>query len=360
MKCNVKSKWTSLSNFHSGTLTAMSAPKKWFIVAILLGLIVLATVFLPNWKAIGMIMGIGFDEHSFQPLTLFTDTPTRERVTVESDADRTIQIDIYSTEASKSSKKGMIIYTPFIAGGLDDPQIQRIADTFARLGFTVAVPSKVINGPVVSTDDTEDILATAEYLRASDVYQVTELGFMGLCFGNGPLFAAATSPELQDAVRFVIAFAPYFDFEHAVSYLKTGQYAYGEITGTHEPAPYGVALADEALAYYGLKNVPLDQAFQSPPFVALRKELSPQAHLEQMNFDVYLMHSIDDSFIPYTESLRFADALKDRTTVQLLLSNIFTHEEFRPLTPKNIYHYYAPELWKMYRFASVFLTRHAP
>lgn len=327
--------------------------KRKYIVCSIGVIALLAIIFIPNWTAIGMIMGVGFEQGSFQPLNFFTETPERTRHTLSIN-DRTVDVDVYATSESLEKKRGVIIYTPFIAGGLDDPQVQRIAETFARIGFIASVTSKKVDGPIISLNDKDDLLGTVSLLK--EKYDAQDFGFIGLCFGNGPVFGAATDPSISDSVRFVISFAPYFDLHNAVSFLKTGTYEYGEIQGMKEPAPYGVSLADASLTYYGLSGVTLAEALHDKMFLSLREELSPSAHLPEINFDLYVLHSLDDSFIPYTESLRLYDSLKGKTHVQLLLSQIFTHEEFRPVNPVTLYKYYIPEAFRLYSFYSAFIS----
>jgi hypothetical protein len=63
-----------------------------------------------------------------------------------------------------------------------------------------------------------------------------------------------------------------------------------------------------------------------------------------------LAHGEDDDLIPFTETLRLAEAAPDPRKVHCEILKIFSHvdPEQMPWTMKNLIYFYLPEGWKLF------------
>ena len=282
--------------------------------------------------------------------------------------------------------RASIVLVPGVAArGRRDARVVAMANTLARLDFSVLVP---------------DMPGVRRYrMRSSDVREVADsfawlashpalappghIGIAGFSYGVGPVLLAALQPDIRDRVRFVLAVGGYYSLENVVSYLTTGYYHVNEPAGTSasetgrlSPHPYSEAafissnldllerpvdrgffrgyaayitdnsidedepapvyLAPDAQAFYDLLINPLPAQVpvlldKLPPRMRTELEgINPAAHdLSQLRADVILLHGRGDNFIPYSESIALADALPE-SQVQLFLIDGLAHVDFRP------------------------------
>ena len=78
--------------------------------------------------------------------------------------------------------------------------------------------------------------------------------------------------------------------------------------------------------------------------------LSVAPALKQLKADLILAHGEDDDMIPYTETLRLAQAAPDprRVYLQILKSYAHVDPDRQPLTVKNFFTFHLPEGWKLF------------
>jgi dipeptidyl aminopeptidase/acylaminoacyl peptidase len=77
---------------------------------------------------------------------------------------------------------------------------------------------------------------------------------------------------------------------------------------------------------------------------------SPITVADHLAMPVILIHSTDDSVIPFTETLRLRDALLASSSVSVSLVSIFEHGAYKPLSWHNIRQAYLPSLRDSLRF----------
>jgi hypothetical protein len=78
--------------------------------------------------------------------------------------------------------------------------------------------------------------------------------------------------------------------------------------------------------------------------------LSVAPALKQLKADLILAHGEDDDMIPYTETLRLAQAAPDprRVYLQILKSYAHVDPDRHPLTVKTFFTFHLPEGWKLF------------
>lgn len=308
--------------------------------------------------------------------------PSRESISFITGGEERVA-DLY--RPPQGARASIVLVPGVAARGRRDARVVAMANTLARLDFSVLVP---------------DMPGVRRYrMRSSDVREVADsfawlashpalappghIGIAGFSYGVGPVLLAALQPDIRDRVRFVLAVGGYYSLENVVSYLTTGYYHVDESAGTSasetgrlSPHPYSEAafissnldllerpvdrgffrgyaayitdnsidedepvpvyLAPDAQAFYDLLINPLPAQVpvlldKLPPRMRTELEgINPAAHdLSQLRADVILLHGRGDNFIPYSESIALADALPE-SQVQLFLIDGLAHVDFRP------------------------------
>lgn len=285
---------------------------------------------------------------------------------------RTITADLYFLPNGR--KRGAILLTHgIIEAGKDDPRLIRFAHALARTGFAVLVPElKGMKSLKVLMSDVEDIVVSFRYLAAlHDLVDEEKVGLLGFSYAAGPTLMSAANPEIRKRVKFVASFGGYYDPINVIRFITTGYYEYGEERGVLKPEPYGKwvffinnldyveSLKDRSLLE---KIFTLEQEGKREKIKPYSEQLSPQGaslyellinhdprrvealvekidprvrgYLEKLSMapvmpsiQAYLIigHGTTDPLIPYTESLRLADAAPDKRKVHMAILRLFSH-----------------------------------
>jgi dienelactone hydrolase len=285
----------------------------------------------------------------------------------------------------QGARAGIVLVPGMAARGRKDARVVALANTMARLGFTVLVPDMPgVRGYRMRSGDVREVADTFTWLASRTALAPPgHIGIAGFSYAAGPVLLAALQSDIRDRVRFVLAVGGYYSLENVVTYLTTGYYRVVEPAGTATletgrlpPHPYSEAtfirsnldllerpadrgffrdyatyitgndvdedepappyLAPGAQAFYNLltNNLPAQVPIlldELPP--RMRNELegiNPAAHnLSLIRADVILLHGRGDTMIPYTESIALAGALPE-SQVQLFLVDGLAHVNFRP------------------------------
>ena len=286
---------------------------------------------------------------------------------------------------SRSARAGIVLVPGVVAQGRRDARIIAMANTLARLDFTVLVPDMPgVRSFQMRSSDVREVADTFAWLASRpELAPPGHIGIAGFSYGAGPVLLAALQPDIREQVHFVLAVGGYYSLENVVTYLTTGYYPvvepagtalsetgrtsphpYGEaafirsnldllerpadrgffriyaeyITGNHidEDEPVPAHLAPDAQAFYKLLTNHLPGQVPAlleklPPRMRTELEgIDPAAHdLSQLRADVILLHGRGDNLIPYTESIALAGALPE-SQVQLFIIDGLAHVDFRP------------------------------
>jgi acetyl esterase/lipase len=285
----------------------------------------------------------------------------------------------------QGARAGIVLVPGVAARGRRDARVVAMANTLARLDFTVLVP---------------DMPGARRFrMRSSDVREVADsfawlasrpalappghIGIAGFSYGAGPVLLAALQPDIRERVRFVLAVGGYYSLENVVTYLTTGYYRADQsadqvvsAAGRLSPHPYSEAafirsnldflersvdrgffqdyaafitgermdgdepvpprLAPDAQAFYNLltnhlpAQVPVLLEKLPPRMRSELQGINPAAHdLSRLRAGVILLHGRSDNLIPYTESIALADALP-ANQVQLFVIDGLAHVDLRP------------------------------
>lgn len=272
-------------------------------------------------------------------------------------ATRELPARLYRVEAA-GRRAGLVLVPGIVPGGIGDDRFVRFARFLARQGFVVLTPE--VSGAQELRLDTEavgDVVAAFDVLASFDtLVDPKRIGLWGICIGGGYILAAAERPELRARVAFVVAHDSYFDLRNLIQFLFTGNYRFGDAGGRLAPSRYarGVAMKNYlSVVYHGDDRDRVLQAVElllngkgqeaaslaaslsaegkrmietilsaGPPdapgwaeTISKEKEaeiasISPSTAPAEIRSPVYLLHSKPGTFVPYTETLALAAALR--------------------------------------------------
>jgi dienelactone hydrolase len=304
-------------------------------------------------------------------LAWLTSTPLLERVEVAAGKDK-IAADLYRLPDGKR-RAAMLVTHGIIEAGKDDPRLIRFASSLARAGFVVLVPElRGMKSFRIRFEDVDDIVASFQYLASrTDIVDDGKMGLLGFSYGAGPTLMAAGDPSIRQQVKFLVSFGGYYDPINVIRFITTGHYEYRGEQGFLKPEPYGKFVffmnnvdyvenaQDRAIlrelfkqeeTKTGADVVPLIRQLTpggrylyelltnddprrvtelvekiDPRVLDYLRRLAMEPVLPDIRAYMLIGHGSTDPLIPYTESLRLADAVEDRRRVHLAILRLFSH-----------------------------------
>lgn len=303
-------------------------------------------------------------------LAWITPSPSVEKLKILGGGEETAA-DLYRVRDGR--KRAAIVLTHgVVEDGKDDPRLIRFARLLARSGFAVLVPElKGMKSFRIRLSDVDDIVASFRYLASLEAVDDRKMGLMGFSYGAGPTFLAAADPEIRRQVKFLVSFGGYYDPVNVIRFITTGYYEYRGERGFLKPEPYGkwvfftnnVDYVESERDRKVLRVIFGKEEKEKKEDVApLLANLSPrgrylyellvnqdprrvedlikkidrrvQDYLKRISLvpvvpsiRAYLLvgHGSTDPLIPYTESLRLADAASDKERVHVAILKLFSH-----------------------------------
>jgi dienelactone hydrolase len=329
-------------------------------------------------------------------LAWVTPAPTVKQIEIPKGNEK-IAADLYYRP--KSEKRAAILLTHgIIKDGKNDPRLIRFALSLARAGFVVLVPDlKGMKSFRILFSDVDDIVASVHYLASlADIVDESKMGIMGFSYAAGPTIMAAADPTLRDRVKFVVSFGGYYDPINVIRFITTGYYEYGDEKGFLQPQPYGKWVffmnnidyvendKDRKILREIFKNEQMDTPGNVGPLLAglspqgkylyelltnkdpkrvdeIFKRIDPRMReylaklsvaplIPSIRARFLIGHGTTDPLIPYTESMRLADAVGDKSRVHLAILRLFAHVDpaRRSFSAKEFLTVYLPSVWQFY------------
>ena len=289
---------------------------------------------------------------------------------------KTLKADLYAPKSGGRHFPLLLVHG-INPTGKDDDQLVLLAKNLARAGFLVLVPDfEGMKRLRMRPSDVEDIVGS--FLSLAKLKNAKPGGgMMGISYGVGPMLLAAADARVRDRVNVIVSFGGYGDLRAVLLFLLTGYYDYGAEEGYLRPDEsfrwvflyknldlvpsqtdrdmlkaiiekrnrYEIAEADGLVKKLGTEGKAVyDFLANKDPkrFVMLYENLplsmreymvrlSPVRILKQSKAYFIIAHGTGDYSIPYTESLRIADAVGDQSRVHVALLPQFMHIE--PVAP---------------------------
>jgi dienelactone hydrolase len=329
------------------------------------------------------------------------DGPMKTTVKVRSKG-RVIRADLYRC-LRHGRQVPLLLVHGVNPAGKDDDQLVLLAKDLARAGFLVLVPDfEGMKTLRIRISDAEDVLQCFLYL-SRDEHAGPRGGMLGISYGAGPMLLAAADPRIRDKVSVVTTFGAYYDLRTVLSIELTGTSVYGGLTGymrSEDPLRWMVAyrnldllsssddraklkkiielrntydiaaakslarsLGPEGRAIYAFLANTRQERF-SPLYESLPLpvreyvyRISPSRAIRYITASFIVIHGIDDQFVPYTESVRLAEAVGDENRVYLALLPQFMQGEQVEPSLRDRYQRYVVAGWRLFKGIYVLLER---
>jgi hypothetical protein len=283
-----------------------------------------------------------------------------------------IPIDIYG----ESSGSPMLIVHGVNPTGKDSPDLVRISDALAQVGYQVFVPDLA--------DMKRQHIHPEEASHIKSVFQFIGRDAAMACFsfGCGPAMVAAADLDIRSHVRFAIVFGGYYDIREALEFLVTGpespiaylkwvylaantdlaadegDQAHLQVIAKHRlgqaPSEAGEIeqLTPEGKRLLDLFSTSDRNEFRarldaSPKSLQERLDaLSPSRFIRQLQSPLILVHGINDPSIPAQQAVRFDEAARSQgLSSKLTLLRMYGH--VHPILPDvgltSVFAFYLPE-----------------
>jgi hypothetical protein len=320
------------------------------------------------------------------------DGPMKTKVTIRSKG-RKIPADLYRPYR-RGRRFPLLLVHGGNPSGKDDEQVELLANDLARAGVVVLVPEfEGVKNLRISIADAEDILQSFRYLCRAE-YARSRGGMVGMGSGAGPMLLAAADPRIRDKVLVVATVGGYYDLRNVLSFKLTGAYEYAGQRGYMRPDAslrwmfayknldllrssddrrklgkiiekqnqYEVAAAESLAKSLGREGRALHAFFVNTDqdrFTSLYDDLplpvreyvyqlSPARAIKYITASFVIAHGMDDYSIPYTESLRLADAVGDKKRVRLALLPHLTKSGPIGFSAVDLYQRYVQGGWRLF------------
>ena len=344
--------------------------------------------------AVGFASGLTFTLSLAAPITerwfaTLRDQVAREDFTLPARFAR-LQVDLYRPARPRGA---LLLIHGLSRAGRRQPDLARLAHLLASHGVLVVVPQfEGLAAFRLTGREVDQVRAALDYVATLS----TSPGIAGFSFGAGPaLLAAADVPNL----RVVGSFGGYAELTHVIGFVTTGAHGFRDERYVQPQEQYNRwkllallvgflqdqddrrrldAIARRKLAYPGddtreieaslgpdgramlavVRNTredavaPLLAALPEGARDALRR-LSPLAAVPRIHARLLVAHGMGDDSIPFTESLRLAEAAG--STAHLALFKTFHHTGPRALWPSIIQR--TRDGWTLFRLANELLPQ---
>lgn len=362
--------------------------------------IALVAYLLPFVRAAIMAALILSDFLNPQPDNLFrrfASQPAKVSIAFKS-SNRNIRADLYKIAANRKTA-GVLLVHGLNEWGKEDPRLVELAERLARAGFVVLVPDFLeMKRLRAKLSEVEDIVNSFHFLSLQRDYVAEDkCGMIGFSYGAGPTLLAAADPRIKDKVKFLVSFGGYYELENCLLFLTTGYHKVDEKWQYLPPRRYAKwyfilanpelvenendrellgeiarlksenenanvdslasRLGAEGKRVYDFLTNRDPSRFQSllnglsDEVKVYLKDLSPSRVLDKVKAYVLIGHGIDDDAIPYTESLKLAEALrKHDREVHATIMKLYIHVDLDlpERNFKNIFSFYIPEAIKFW------------
>lgn len=282
---------------------------------------------------------------------------SRQHVSVRS-GERVLGADLYRPRDAPMPRAGLVFVHGLSVAGRRQPDLARLAQLVAGAGPLVLVPEfEGLAAFRLTGQEVQDVAAALRHLRQI----VPVVGVVGFSFGAGPaLIAAAQAGD----VALVGSFGGYADLRNVIVFIPTGTHAFGGVRHVTRPEPYNrwklaallvpfvpdaadrarldaivrAKLSDPAadttaleasLADGGRRALAVARARDEAEARRLIDDLPPSARealaalsplpvVPRLRGRLLIAHGADDPSIPFTESLRLAEASRGNARAVVL------------------------------------------
>ena len=298
-----------------------------------------------------------FPSAPFDPLTRLTSTPTEDHATYDYSAG-SIDMQVFAPAESGHHPAVMLLLG---AGDLPQSDLAvHFAEALARLGVVTAIPeSSGMLSEHLTFDEVDAIRVSMQALDARSDVDASHVGLLGLSASGGLSIVAAAQPDLRDEVRFVNSFGSYDDAISLLIDIASHSIVVDGSPREWTPEQRTVDVVSNALVDAGVSDADRTELISgatreratqiannfSPDVRAHLSSVSPSSVLDQLHAHLYLMHDMDDPFVPFTESRQLVRQAPAGVVERYTEFSIFEHVvPDRPVPWQT----FMPDLWRLF------------
>ncbi|MGI9145163.1 MAG: alpha/beta hydrolase family protein [Chloroflexota bacterium] len=210
----------------------------------------------------------------------------------------------------------------------------------------------------LSFNEVDAVRVSLDLLRAQPDVDRDRIGLIGLSASGGVSIVAAAQPDLRDQVRFVNSFGSYDDARSLLLDVSTRSIEVDGQVRSWQPEERTREVVAKALAgaATGATSELMDEtpsrerarelvAQLSPATLEQLRIISPSTYIAQLRAHLYLMHDVDDSFIPFTQSRDLAARAPSGVVHRYTEFSIFAHViPDRPVPWQT----FVPDVWRLF------------
>jgi hypothetical protein len=228
----------------------------------------------------------------------------------------------------------------------------RFADALARSGVVAALPqSDGLLAERLTFDEVDGIRAEVNLLAGLPDVDGSRIGVLGLSAAGGLAIVAAAQPDLRDRIAFVNSFGSYFDARSLL--LEVGSRSI-DVDGDLRPWMPEQRTLDVIAASFDAPDLAVLLAGTSreraraiidglpSDSLAALERISPVAYAHELRARLYVMHDVDDTFIPFTESRAMARTMSVQRYTEFA---IFAHVIPDKPVPLQTF---VPDVWRLF------------
>lgn len=174
--------------------------------------------------------------------------------------------DLY--RSPQGARAGIVLVPSMVARRRRDTRVVAVANTLARLNFTVLVPDMPgVRHYRMRPSDVREVADTFAWLAPHPALAPPgHIDIAGFSYGAGPVLLAALRSDIRDRVHFVLAVGGYYSLENVVTYLTTGYFSVDLATGkaaseTGRLSPHPYSEAAFIHSNLALLERPVDRGF---------------------------------------------------------------------------------------------------
>ena len=170
-----------------------------------------------------------------KPQSWFTGQPVREEVRFPQQMGEGVA-DVYRIPDGKS-RAAVLLSLGANAAGRDDADVVNLGNALARAGFVPMFhrsPTMTLRHNI-DAGEQKNLVWAFEYLAERDYVDPEKVGMGGFCVGASFALVAAADPRINERVRFVNAFGPYFDAEELMLQIASRSSVYQGQRAPWEP-----------------------------------------------------------------------------------------------------------------------------
>jgi len=278
-----------------------------------------------------------FPQIPFKPLHSITPKPKLEKVKFVPSADgQKIVGDLFIPKRG-NKKPAIIVAMGVKTSDKDRPTLLGFCESLARLGYIVLWPRlDDLEKDIVEFEEPQTFIDAFKFLEERDDVDKDKISFVGFSVGSSLALVATEDKKINKKVRSVVFFGGYYNILDYLSALSTKTLILDKKTIKWEPHESAIDQTQEILEKEGLI---LRQFNEKDTFDADLTEsllrFSPHENLRNLKAKIFILHEKNDTFVPYTESIKLKQALeKKKVSIVYHQANLFEHVQ-----PKKIASY---------------------